>query len=136
MGTPRGALTKSVINAVIANPYSRPNELGELLGKDGGGVSNVLSKLYRDGILGRKKCRYYFKGFKAQKQVKPAPVKQLEINFDDPQPISTPPQPVYTPPTKDSEFVSLNKQIHGLKVQVLDQLAIIKYLESKLENHE
>lgn len=135
MGTPRGALTKSVINAVIANPYSRPNELGELLGKDGGGVSNVLSKLYRDGILGRKKCRYYFKGFKAQKQVKPAPVKQLEINFDAPQPVSTPPQPVYTL-TKESEFVSLNRQIHELKVQLLDQFAIVKYLEGKLKNHE
>lgn len=126
---------KAVINAVIANPYSRPNELGELLGKDAGGVSNVLSKLYRSGVLGRKKCRYYFKGFKAQKQVKPAPVKQLEINFDAPQPVPTPPQPVYTL-TKESEIVSLNRQIHELKVQLLDQFAIVKYLESKLENHE
>lgn len=125
---------KAVINAVIANPYSRPNEIGELLSKDARGVSNVLSKLYRDGILGRKKCRYYFKNATPRKQT--TPVKQLDINFDAPQPVSTPPQSVYTPPTKDSEFVSLNKQIHGLKVRVLDQLAIIKYLEDKLENHE
>jgi hypothetical protein len=133
MGTPRGALMKAVINTVIANPYNKPSDISELLGKDARGISNVLSKLYRSGVLGRKKCRYYFKNT-PRKQT--TPTKQLEMDFDASQPVPTPPQPVYTPPTKDSEFVSLNKQIHGLKVQVLDQLAIIKYLEDKLENHE
>lgn len=132
MGTPRGALMKAVINTVIANPYNKPSDISELLGKEARGVSNVLSKLYRSGVLGRKKCRYYFKNV-PRKQT--TPLKQLEMDFDAPQPVPTPSQPVYTH-TKESEIVSLNKQIHGLKVQVLDQLAIIKYLESKLENHE
>jgi hypothetical protein len=134
MGTPRGVLTKAVTNAVIANPYSRPNELSELLGKDARGVSNVLSKLYRAGVFGRKKCRYYFKGFKAQKQV-----KQLEINFDaPPQPVPTPPQPVAQPITHNQQLKiqALEKELYELKVQVLDQLAIIKYLEKKLESNE
>lgn len=128
MGTPRGALMKAVTNAVIANPYNKPSDISELLGKDSRGVSNVLSKLYRAGVLGRKKCRYYFKGFKAQKQV-----KQLEINFDaPPQPES---QPVAQPITHNQQLKiqALEKELYELKVQLLDQYAIIKYLEGKLE---
>jgi hypothetical protein len=132
MGTPRGALMKAVINAVIANPYSRPNELGELLGKEAGGVSNVLSKLYRAGVLGRKKCRYYFKGFKAQKQVKPAPVKEAKqvVQEESKQlelPLFEAPNNPYT------KIQALEKELYELKVQLLDHYAVIKYLEGKLE---
>ena len=126
---------KAVINAVIANPYSRPNELGELLGKEAGGVSNVLSKLYRAGVLGRKKCRYYFKGFKAQKQVKPAPVKEVkQVEQKESKQLELPLFAV--PPSPYSRIESLEKEVYELKVQLLDQYAIIKYLEDKLENHE
>lgn len=126
---------KAVINAVIANPYSRPNELGELLGKEAGGVSNVLSKLYRSGVLGRKKCRYYFKGFKAQKQVKPAPVKEAkQVVQEESKQLELPLFAV--PPSPYSRIESLEKEVYELKVQLLDQYAIIKYLEDKLENHE
>jgi hypothetical protein len=135
MGTPRGALMKAVINAVIANPYSRPNEIGELLGKEAGGVSNVLSKLYRAGVLGRKKCRYYFKGFKAQKQVKPAPVKEVkQVEQKESKQLEL---PLFAVPLSPySRIESLEKEVYELKVQLLDQYAIIKYLEDKLENHE
>lgn len=137
---------KAVINAVIANPYSRPNELSELLGKEAGGVSNVLSKLYRAGVFGRKKCRYYFKGFKTQKQAKPAPVKevkQLEIDFQMPKFVPKPEvkpesQPVAQPIAHNQQLKiqALEKELYELKVQLLDQYAIIKYLEKKLESNE
>jgi len=124
---------KAVINAVIANPYSRPNEIGELLSKDARGVSNVLSKLYRDGILGRKKCRYYFKNATPRKQTKVALVKEVG-QVDESKQLELPLFAV--PPSPYSRIESLEKEVYELKVQLLDQYAIVKYLEDKLENHE
>ena len=127
MRAPKGALTKAVVNAVIANPYSKAIEIADLLAVDKRGVFNVLSKMYRQGKLGRKKCRYYLKKTPSAPVAKP---KQLELEL----PVAQE-RPVVEPPEVDlysSRVIALSKEVHDLQVKLLDQAAVIKYLEQRL----
>lgn len=127
MRTPKGALTKAVTNAIVANPYSKASEIADLLAIDSRGVSNVLSKLYRQGKVGRKKCRYYLKKTPSAPITKP---KQLELELPMVQE-----RPVVEAPEVDlysSRVIALSKEVHDLQVKLLDQEAVIKYLEQRL----
>lgn len=124
MRAPKGALTKAVVNAVIANPYSKAIEIADLLAVDKRGVFNVLSKMYRQGTLGRKKCRYYLKKTPSAPVAKP---KQLELEL----PVAQE-RPVVETPTHSDQINALRNEVHDLQVKLLDQAAVIKYLEQRL----
>jgi hypothetical protein len=127
MRAARGSRIKAVYNAVIANPYSKTSEVATFLNMSSANASHVLCKLYKQGKVGRKKCRYYAKQKANTPAVKPTQL-ELELPMSQERPVVEAPEvDLYS-----SRVITLSKEVHDLQVKLLDQAAVIKYLEQRL----
>lgn len=144
----KNRLAQPIVNLLKNKPFMKPSEVHAMLGVDVAvhNVNQAMTRLHARGILGRIRSRYFIANKEASKNVykrkpyntksKAKPAKQLEINFDaSPKPEVKPvAQPV--PNSPYTKIQALEKELYELKVQLLDQYAIIKYLEKKLESNE
>lgn len=146
----KNRLAQPIVNLLKNKPFMKPSEVHAMLGVDVAvhNVNQAMTRLHARGILGRIRSRYFIANKEASKNVykrkpyntksKAKPTKQLEIDFNKMPEVAPAPQPVAQPVPNSpyTKIQALEKELYELKVQLLDQYAIIKYLEKKLESNE